>query len=64
MSLLRKIIRVLDSFFFLRNKFYLFLFLTALGLCCCAQAFSGCCKWGLLSRCCARPSDCSSGFSC
>ena len=51
-------------FFFLRNKFYLFLILTALGLCCCAQAFASRCKWGLLSSCGARPSHCSSGLSC
>ena len=26
----------------------MYLFLTALGLCCCVQAFSSCGKWGLL----------------
>ena len=37
-------------FFLKKNKFiYLFiLFLAALGLCCCAQAFSSCSEWGLL----------------
>ena len=34
---------------FFKNKFiYLILFLAALGLCCCARAFSSCGKWGLL----------------
>ena len=34
---------------FLKNLFiHLFLFLAALGLRCCAWAFSSCCKWGLL----------------
>ena len=27
---------------------FIYLFLAALGLCCCAQAFSSCCKCGLL----------------
>ena len=30
------------------NLLYLFLFLAALGLCCCTRAFSGFGKWGLL----------------
>ena len=32
------------------NKFILivYLFLAALGLCCCARGFSGCGEWGLL----------------
>ena len=34
-------------FFFLINKF-IYLFLAALGLRCCAQAFSSCGEWGLL----------------
>ena len=40
----------LDQVLFLKNKFYLFiyLFLAALGLCCCARAFSSCGEWGLL----------------
>ena len=33
-------------FFFLR---FIYLFLAVLDLCCCTQAFSSCCKWGLLS---------------
>ena len=33
--------------FFFFNKF-IYLFLAALGLCCCAQAFSGCGERGLL----------------
>ena len=35
---------------FLKNKFiyFIYLFLTALGLCCCARAFSSCGEWGLL----------------
>ena len=36
----------LHSLFFL-NIFILFI-LAALGLCCCARAFSSCCEWGLL----------------
>ena len=37
------------KFTFLK-KFYLFIysFLAALGLCCCAWAFSSCSEWGLL----------------
>ena len=36
-------------FLFLKiNLFYLFLFLAALGLCCCARAFSSCSERGLL----------------
>ena len=36
-------------FFFLINLFYLiYLFLAALGLCCCARAFSSCGEQGLL----------------
>ena len=34
-------------FFFLKNKF-IYLFLAALGLCCCTRAFSRCGDWGLL----------------
>ena len=47
---------------FLKNNF-IYLFLTVLGLCCCAQAFSSCGEWGLLSSCSARAFHCSS-FSC
>ena len=32
--------------FFKKN--FIYLFLAMLGLCCCAQAFSGCSEWGLL----------------
>ena len=49
-------------FSFLKNNF-IYLFLTVLGLCCCAQAFSSCGEWGLLSSCSARAFHCSS-FSC
>ena len=41
----------------------IYLFLVALGLCCCAWAFSSCRERGLLSHCGAWPSHCS-GFSC
>ena len=41
----------------------LVLFLAALGLCCCVQAFSSCSEQGLLSRCDVRASRCG-GFSC
>ena len=34
-------------FEFLKNKF-IYLFLAAVGLCCCAPAFSSCGEWGLL----------------
>ena len=39
-----------DKFFFFKNLFYLFmyLFLAALGLRCCTQAFSSCGEQGLL----------------
>ena len=33
---------------FLKNLFYFYLFLAALGLCCCTRAFSSCGKRGLL----------------
>ena len=39
-----------------------YLFLAALGLCCCAQAFSSCSKQGLLSNCGVWASHCR-GFS-
>ena len=48
-------------FLFFKNKF-LYLFVAELGLCCCAQAFSSCCEWDLLSSCGARASQ-FSGFS-
>ena len=54
-------------FFFQRlQSLYLtsfYLFLVALGLCCCAQAFFSCSKQGLLSSFGARASHCG-GFSC
>ena len=40
-----------------------YLFLAALGLCCCLGAFSGCSERGLLSTCSAWASHCS-GFCC
>ena len=43
--------------------FYLFIFLVALGLCCCVCAFSSCGKQGLLSSCDTQASRCG-GFSC
>ena len=45
---------------FLKNIFYLFI--TTLGLHCCAQTFSGCGEWGLLSSC--DTQACFSDFSC
>ena len=42
---------------------YLFIYLAALGLRCCAWAFSSCGEWGLLFRCGAQASHCG-GFSC
>ena len=36
----------LHPFFFL--IYFIYLFLAALGLCCCARASSGCGEWGLL----------------
>ena len=60
----------LNSFFFFiflnlkKNfNFIYFLFLAALGLHCCMQAFSSCSEWELTLRCGARASHCS-GFSC
>ena len=41
-----------------------YLFLAALGLCCCAWAFSSFGKWGLLSSCNARASPCGGFSSC
>ena len=41
----------------------MYLFLAALGLLCCAWAFSSCGKWGLLFCCGAQASHCR-GFSC
>ena len=54
--------------FFLLINLFIYLFLAALGLCCCAQAFSSCGKWGLLlvavcGLLIARASHCD-GFSC
>ena len=40
----RKFINVI-SFFYI---YFIYLFLAALGLCCCARAFSGCSERGLL----------------
>ena len=41
----------------------MYLFLTVLGLCYCAWAFSCCGEWGLLSSCSAQAGHCC-GFSC
>ena len=43
---LNVLLHVMSSFFFL--IYFIYLFLAALGLCCCAQAFSSCGKRGLL----------------
>ena len=48
------------SFFF---NLLIFFFLAALGLCCCAWAFSSGREWGLLSSCGVGASHCS-GSSC
>ena len=48
--------------FFLFKNFFIHLFLPALGLCCCKQAFSSCGEWGLHSSCGGPASHCS-GFS-
>ena len=42
---------------------FIYLYLVAVGLCCCTWAFSSCSKWGLLSSCIAQVSHCC-GFSC
>ena len=34
--------------YFLKKFIYFYLFLAALGLCCCTRAFSSCGEWGLL----------------
>ena len=47
----------------LLKSFIYFLFLAALDLCCCAQAFSSCLEQGLHSSCCVQASWCG-GFSC
>ena len=36
------------SFILFFKNLFIYLFLAALGLCCCAQAFSSCGEWGLL----------------
>ena len=41
---------------------HLYLFLVALGLCCCMQAFSSCGEQGLFSS--GAQASCCSGFSC
>ena len=39
----------MEAHFFLKKNFYSFIyFLAALGLCCCARAFSSCSERGLL----------------
>ena len=48
---------------FFKNIYLFNSLMAALGLCCCAQAFSGCSKWGLFSSCSARASHWG-GFSC
>ena len=40
---------LLYLFIFYKFIHFIYLFLAALGLCCCAQAFSSCGEWGLLS---------------
>ena len=49
--------------FFIHPSVFIYLFLAALGLRCCVQAFSSCSKWGLLSSCGVWTSHCG-GFSC
>ena len=39
---------VIDSLFFIIIVIFIYLFLAALGLRCCAWAFSSCGEWGLL----------------
>ena len=36
------------TFFYINLFYFIYVFLAALGLCCCAWAFSSCSKWGLL----------------
>ena len=52
-----------NSFFFFLTNLFIYLFLAALGLRCCARAFSSCGEQGLLFHCSARASCCG-GFSC
>ena len=42
------VVSIIVLFFLIYIYFNLFLFLAALGLCCCTQAFSTCGEWGLL----------------
>ena len=51
------------TFFSFCKMFLSYLFLAAVGLCCCVWAFSSCSKQRLLSSCAAWTS-CSGGFSC
>ena len=45
------------------SKIFIYLFWAVLGLHCCAQVFSSCGKWGLLSSCIARVASHCGGFS-
>ena len=49
------------NFFFIN---FIYLFLAALGPCCCAQAFSSCTSGGPLFRCGARASHCGGPSPC
>ena len=58
----RSIIRIYHIFF-IHPSGFICLFLAALGLRCCVQAFSGCSRWGLLPSCGVWTSH-RGGFSC
>ena len=49
---------ILLLLFFLMKKLFIYVFLAALGLCCCARAFSSCGEQGLLFSCGVRASHC------
>ena len=47
MSIVENLFQLVLFLLFFKNLF-IYLFLAALGLCCCARAFSSCGEWGLL----------------
>ena len=54
---------MMSIFYFIFKNVFIYLFLTVLGLCCCAWIFSSCSDWGLLSSCVVGASY-YGGFTC
>ena len=61
--MLYNVVLVLKHIFIFKINLFIYLFLAALGLCCCARAFSSFGEWGATLRCGAWASHCG-GFSC